>query len=261
MAQTADGKALTEANRVGQLAVAARAIAVSKILWDGLDVSDIDGSTERWMPGQVATLQRFYGESTDLASAYLNDYRIAETGSPAPVEVPPFNTAEMRNAALLAGPIRVKMLIGDGMSATEAHSKAFTKFGGIVSRQVLSGGRGAVNRTERRDSRAKGWRRVSDGDPCTFCAMLCARGPVYGSEQKAQQIGGSGLQYHGHCGCTAEIIYGDWTPTETEQEYINRYEAAAQEAEAADGVRVQETVLWRMRRNGGFKDSPKIRTT
>lgn len=261
MALTAEGKELTEANRVGQLAIAARATAVSKILWDGLDVSDIDGSTEQWMPGQVATLRRFYGDSTNLATAYLNDYRVAELGSPADVEVPPFNTAEMRNAALLAGPIRVKMLIGDGMSATEAHSKAFTKFGGIVSRQVLSGGRGAVNRTERRDSRAKGWRRVSDGDPCTFCAMLCSRGPVYGSEQKAQQIGGSGLQFHGSCGCTAEIIYGEWNPTETEQQFIDSYEAAAQEANDDGQSRTQETVLWRMRHSGDFKDSPKIRAT
>ncbi|KAB5606685.1 hypothetical protein EHS19_06735 [Bifidobacterium jacchi] len=34
-------------------------------------------------------------------------------------------------------------------------------------------------------SRADGWRRVSDGDPCAFCAMLVTRGPVYTSRDKA----------------------------------------------------------------------------
>lgn len=259
MASTAEGRELTEANRLGQLSIAASAQEVSRFLWDELDVTDLDRSTARWMPAQVEALRRFHGQSNSLAAAYLRDYQLAEVGSAIDVQVPGFDTPMMTNAALLAGPVRVKMLMRGGTSPADAHAQALTKFSGIVSRQVLSGGRGAVDLTERSDRKAKGWRRVTDGNPCTFCAMVCARGPVYGSEQRALEMGGTGLQYHGSCGCTAEIIYDEWIPTETEQGFIDTYEKSAREAEAEGQSRTQDTVLWRMRRNGSFRDSPKTR--
>ncbi|NOJ59751.1 hypothetical protein [Arthrobacter sp. 260] len=259
MALTAEGRELTEANRLAQLAIAARAMAVSSVLWDGVDVGRLDQSTARWMPAQLAVLRRFHNDSNRVAGEYLRQYRLAEVGQPGDPIPGVFDTAEMRNTMLLAGPVRTKLLIANGMEPDEAKAGTFVKLGGMVRRQVLDGGRGSVNRTERGDRRAKGWRRVSDRDPCTFCAMLCARGPVYGSEQKANQVGGSGLQFHGHCGCTAEIIYGEWTPTETEQTFVNAYDAAAAEADAAGQSRMQSTILYRMRRDGSFKDSPKIR--
>lgn len=257
MAQTVEGRELTEAHRLGQLAISSQAMAASSVLWDGVSVGRLDQSTARWMPSQLALLRRFHNDSNKLAGAYLDEYRKAEIGQGIDAVPGLFDEAEMRNAMLLAGPVRTKLLIANGMPADEAKTKAFTKLGGIVRRQVLDGGRGSVNRTERRDRRARGWRRVSDSNPCTFCAMLCARGPVYGSEQRAREVGGSGLQFHGHCGCTAEIIYGDWEPNEAEQEYIATYEAAAKAADAAGEPRTQQTVLYRMRAKGNFKDSPK----
>lgn len=259
MASSVEGRELTEANRVGQLAVAATAQEVSRFLWDDLDVANLDRSAARWMPAQVAAVQRFHGQSNSLADTYLRNYQGAEIGSVIEPQLPAFDAGLTTNALLLAGPARIKAFIGKGWPPDEAKSKALTKFNGIVSRQVLGGGRGAVDLTERGDRKAKGWRRVTDGNPCTFCAMVCARGPVYGSEQRAMEIGGTGLQFHGSCGCTAEIIYGEWTPTEREQAYIDTYEKSAKEAEAEGQSRTQDTVLWRMRRNGDFKDSPKTR--
>ena len=266
MASTAEGRALTEANRLQQLAVAARAVVVSRALWRQLDPMDLDRSLERWLPAQLATLRRFYGESQELTRAYLANYRLAEiAGAVEPVVTPLFPTAEMRNAALLAGPVRVKMLIGRGETATSAHAKAFTKFSGIARRQVLDGGRKMIDSTTASDSRAIGWRRVTDGNPCTFCAMLASRGPVYqaksaqGNVMRPLRGGGSGLRYHGHCGCTAEIVYGEWQPNEAESLYLHEYEKAAKQADAAGEPRTEKTVLWRMRENGIFRDSPLTR--
>lgn len=260
MALTVEGTALTEAHRTRQLAIAARATIVSRALWQALGTEDIDASVERWMPAQLAALQGFYSQSQQATGAYLTKYRAAEIGSTTgPFVTPRFNRSEHGQALLLAGPARVKVLIGRGMAPDEAHAQAFTKFSGIVRRQVLSGGRMAIDATTKADSRAIGWRRISDGDPCTFCAMLVGRGPVYASAERAETVAGTGLEYHGHCGCTAEIMYGDWKPNPTEQEWVDAYDKAAEEADAAGEPRTQENVLWRMRANGAFRDSPKIR--
>ncbi|WP_104087051.1 hypothetical protein [Arthrobacter sp. GMC3] len=259
MALTAEGRELTEAHRLLQLGIAARATAVSKSLWRRLQVSDLDGSMSSWMPAQLAAWRLFYGQSQEVASEYITAYQAAEIGAASKIVQQAFGVPEMRDAALLAGPVRVKMLIKRGMAADEAHSKAFTKFSGITRRQVMSGGRLAVAKTGSADQRAVGWRRVTDGDPCTFCGMLAGRGPIYSSKQRADSIGGTGLEYHGHCGCTAEIVYGDWEPSDSEKLFIEEYDKAAKQADAAGESRTQENVLWRMRENGTFRDSPLAR--
>lgn len=89
MASTVEGRALTEANRIEQLAVAARAVVVSRALWEQLDPFDIDRSIERWMPAQLAAFQRFHAESQALTASYLSEYRVAEIGDDAgPVVAP-----------------------------------------------------------------------------------------------------------------------------------------------------------------------------
>ena len=85
--------------------------------------------------------------------------------------------------------------------------------------EVLNAGREVVRASSPR------WRRVTDGQPCGFCAMLASRGPVYRSAEKA---GYGGNRYHERCGCTAEPFEGDpdeWEPTPDEQRYIDAYEA------------------------------------
>jgi hypothetical protein len=260
MALTAEGKALTESHRLAQLAIAARADVVARSLWGSLDVADLDRSTPQWLGANVATARRFHGESEALAAAYVGKYRAAELGSSAgAVARPGFDAAAQAQTLLLAGPVRVKLLVGKGASSDAAKSGALTKYSGMMRRQVLSGGRMLVHETTGADTRAQGWRRVTDGDPCAFCAMLATRGPVYSSKAKADAIGGTGLRYHGHCGCTAEIVYGEWQPNEAEQGYIDVYDKAAQEANDAGFSRTQDSVLHRMRSNGVFRDSPLSR--
>jgi hypothetical protein len=260
MALTVEGRKLTEAHRKGQLAVAARAAIATQALWDRLDVSDLDRSTPAWLNANVAAARRFQKESNDLAARYMPMYRDAELGDAAgPIVSAGFNTAATRQALLLAGPVRVKLLVKGGSSADAAYAGALRKFTGIMRRQVLSGGRELIDKTTGADQQAVGWRRVTDGNPCAFCAMLASRGPVYRSQDRARAIAGSGLRYHGHCGCTAEIVYGDWQPSEREQAYIDAYEKAAAEANEAGQPRTQDTVLWRMRDAGVFRDSPLTR--
>lgn len=268
MALTAKGRALTEAHRVQQLALSARAAARASQLWAGLDAENIDASMPAWLARNLVSLREYHEQSVDAAAAYVPAYRRAEVGRNfGTVERPDFDRSEMAQALILAGPARVKILTQKGATATKAHSEALRKYMGIVRRQTMAGGRQLIDQTTESDQRAIGWRRVTDGKPCAFCAMLASRGPVYRSAATAGTDGGglldnkSGLRYHGHCGCTAEIVYGEWKPSERDQGFIAQYQEAARAATAEGLPRTEASVLPRMRAAGNFRDSPLSRKT
>lgn len=254
MALTAEGSALTAANQRRQLALASSAVSASKPIWQR-----VLSSQSIWLAAQLEILRRFHADSQEVTEAYIEAYRRAEGVKPTPVELVAFPLEEMTSVALVGGPYSVKNFIGQGSAPDSAMGSGFNKFSGLLRRQVLAGGRMMIDATSQGDSNAVGWRRVTDGNPCTFCAMLASRGPVYQSSEKASAVAGTGLKYHSHCGCSAEIVYGDWIPTELEQQFIDSYDSAAREASRVDGVRTQDTVLWRMRRDGKFRDSSSIR--
>lgn len=261
MALTAQGRRLTEANRLLQLRLAAQAAGVGLILWDQLRASDLDGSTPDWLASNTALASRYFDQSSQTTAAYIDKYRVAEAaGATSPVLVPTFDAALTAQILLVAGPIRVKNFIGRGFSGSSALAAAKSGFAGMLRRQVMMGGRETVDLTASQDEQAIGWRRVSDGNPCAFCAMLCSRGPVYRSASSAgDPVAGNGLHYHSHCGCHAELVYGSWEPNEQEREFIDTYQKAAREANAAGFSRTQQSVLPRMRANGDFRDSPSVR--
>lgn len=251
MASTDEGRRLTEAHKFAQMQVGARAELDARMLWGRLDFTDLDGSTPYWLATTVAAVGQRTVESQRVASAYLRDFRTAELGTPGLVAVgSPDGTAQ---ALRFAGPVRVKRLILVGMQPAEAYEAALTKFGGMARRQAMMGGRLTVAATAGADRKAVGWRRVTDSNPCAFCAMLASRGPVYRDAAAAD-----GIQYHAHCGCSAEPAYSHaWEPTPDEERFMDEYGAARAEV-APDGKAINtKELLAAMRRNGGFRDSPK----
>lgn len=250
MASTAEGRALTTAHRDAQIQVGARAEMEARALWDGLDIDDLDASKPYWLASTTIAVNRRMAESQRIAAEYLSEFRLAELGTAgAVVLAAPRETARTLS---LAGPTRVKRLIGAGMGSADAFEAALTKFGGMVRRQAMMGGRLTVAATAGRDRRAVGWRRVTDGNPCAFCAMLASRGPVYRDAAAAD-----GIQYHSHCGCTAEPAYSyAWEPTADEERYMDAY-GEARALVAADGKAINtKKLLAAMRQQGGFRDSP-----
>lgn len=86
---------------------------------------------------------------------------------------------------------------GADQAAILAKAKAATLRS--AKRQVLNAGRDRLIERRKRDPNVAGWARVSDGDPCGFCAMLVSRGPVYDEGTVA---------FHAHdgCGCNARLV-------------------------------------------------------
>ena len=146
-----------------------------------------------------------------------------------------------------------------------------------VDRHTLDAGR----RTIEWSSTAAGrrWRRVTDGDPCAFCALLATRedyrsresaeyvvgrshgtkaGLVYtGKARRSRQIG---QKYHDNCGCTVVEVVGDMPTPPGYDECRDAYDMALEACDQAGEPRTTQNVLRHMRESGGFRDSPKPTT-
>lgn len=260
MAVTARGARLTDIHRRRQVRMAITADSQARRLWDAtLDMNDLDGSQERWREAMLNLIQKWWKVSAEEAQNYMPRFRLAETGDDLGrivVAMPRFDRATAARDLEWLGGANVKWHIGHGDDLQSAYSKARSLFVGSFHEAVLTGGRSTIREWADKDTRAIGWRRVSDGDPCAFCAMLVGRGPVYRSSATAAATAEGG-KFHNFCGCTVEVVYGDWQPNELEAQWVDAYFAASSRFER--GQRTQENVLPLMRANGSFRDSPSRR--
>lgn len=266
MALTDAGRQLTEEHRLAQLAIGANAAILSGELWDMLDPNDLDGTRRAWVASSVIAAQLQFGQSRSLAETYVSSYQAMEAPSGDSVlVVPSFDPGKVSKDLDLAGPQYIKSLIREGQSPQQAHLNAQTRMAGVTRKHAMDGGRGLIDSTTAQDRRAIGYRRVTDGDPCTFCAMLASRGAYFGtqrshslytSETTALLRESDGLKYHLHCGCTAEIVYDSWQPTQAEQVYVDAYERAIGTLDGSGRSRTQSNVLSLMRADerANFRD-------
>lgn len=257
MANTEEGARLTEAHRLAQLRNAGEALRVSATIWRLLDVRDLDGSTARWLEAQLAALGRYNERSRRLAEQYLRAYREAEAGGRAAVIPGGFIDQVAAIVSLeTQGPIAAKENIARGVPPAAAMQTAWRRTTGAIGRLVQQGGRGTIDQTVRRDSGAVGYRRVTDSDPCEFCALLASRGPVFASEAGALQVGRGrtnrirgaqqlGDAYHDNCNCSAEPVYGSWEPTEVERRLIDIYDDSVEPGDLRATLRNMRHALGR----------------
>ena len=261
MALTSEGAVLTDRHRRAQVRLAITADSQARRVWDStLDVNDLKGSQPIWKNAVLDLMQVWWKVSADTAAQYLPRFREAETGEPGDVEVgvPRFDRRQASRRIDWAGATNVLWHIARGETQEAAYEAARSLFLGMFHEAVLTGGRTTIERWAKKDPRAIGWRRVSDGDPCAFCAMLVTRGPVYTSQAHAGLSAKTGKKYHPHCGCTVEVVYGDWKPTRQEQQWIDDYYRAAESL--PKGVsRTYDAILPIMRRNGGYRDGASRR--
>ncbi|MFD9949693.1 hypothetical protein [Nonomuraea sp. NPDC059022] len=151
----------------------------------------------------AASTRQQHTASAAVANAYYEQAR-TEAGVPGfylPV-TPEALADELLKVALDAtGIAAFKRAIALGRTPEEALHLAGVSLSGSVSRLVLSGGRDAILGNVQRDERAIGWARITDKDPCSWCAMLASRGPVFRSKRTAS------FQAHDHCACMAVPVW------------------------------------------------------
>lgn len=223
MAATVAGETLTEQHRLAQLRLRAQFLREFVPLWGLLDISHLDDTTLGWINAVLDAIGRWRAESAQRALTYYTAFRRAETTEHtfdhAPhvgIDVP--NRQQIRTSLLVTGPIGYKSRIAKGFTPSAARRMAFTAVAGAASRHVMDGGRRQLVNTANADEMAVGFSRVTDGDPCAFCAMLASRGPTYITRASASRTTerserGPGEKYHDHCGCSVEPSFdrqADW---------------------------------------------------
>lgn len=111
---------------------------------------------------------------------------------------------------LVTGPGELKRRAARGETEAQAKRGGLVVVSGAASRHVLAGGRETQMELIRADDRALGYIRVTDSDPCAFCAMLASRGPVYKGRSfdasNAKSLGAGEAKVHDGCGCTIEPV-------------------------------------------------------
>ena len=248
MARTREGRELTEAHRVAQVKVRNRVEREVKKQTHLVDLSDISGSYE-WKLNLLGIVRDGYSDSVNLATDYVPQFAIAETGSAESAVIPEFDASAVDLTIRAQGDAAIKKAIGAGVEPQAALLQAVPSLAGWLGQQAAAGGRLVVTDTVKYSGKSGRWRRVAGGVACAFCGMLAGRGPVYTADTVL-------FRSHKHCGCGAEQVFGDWQPTELEEQWRQAYEDAAKSADnagesrtvPAEGSNAEDTILWRMRR-------------
>lgn len=179
------------AGRTVQLAIRARLLRDVTRLWPTLDRNRLDETFPGWLQGMKLLVRNYHGQSSQAAASTYRAAREQATLSPAPrslVKLAPQPAEEWLDKAFgFSGPGQMQR------DVTKPNTALSTTLG-TSSRIVLDGGRTTTLETVKADPVAVGYYRVTDGDPCAFCALLASRGVVY----KEDTVG---FEAHNDCGC------------------------------------------------------------
>jgi hypothetical protein len=193
---------LTDAHRVAQANIALDSVGQLTAAWKTLMTPSNLDNYATYMQAMTGVIKSGRETSAQVAAAYYDTMRTLYDveGLYDPVIVDAAPDVQIQTSLLVTGPVRVKTLLASGDSMNAALMKALLASAGATTRLVADAGRGTVRGNVLADDQAEAWRRVTDGHPCSFCAMLAGRGAVYKSAENA----GEGDPYHDHCLCTVE---------------------------------------------------------
>ncbi|KUM41207.1 VG15 protein [Arthrobacter sp. EPSL27] len=178
----------------------------------GLKPADLDASFPTYLRSALALVSAGRGMATGTARSYYGD---AKQGAGFDKTIPALATPEMdifkaTQALLMTGPVAIKKQLASGVGLVAAMDAAKAQTLRVGKRLTLEAPRQHLIQLVRKDKDALGWARVSDGQPCHFCAMLVGRGPVY-------KEGTARFKAHNGCGCSVRPFFkgeadGGWSP-------------------------------------------------
>src|SRR5690606_17059630 len=187
----------TQRFRSAQLAIRAALIRDLLRLWRVVDPEDLRGTIHPFVGAATVLVRVRRRDAAGLAAAYYRQLRRVEAGTDEGVPLPRVeagpdeeHVAGLLRGAALAGIINARRA---GQSLQAATQNGFVKVSGTATRLTLDGAREAVLELSSADRRSPGWRRVTDGSPCEFCA-----------ERSGMVLRSPDFSSHDHCGCVAE---------------------------------------------------------
>lgn len=230
MALTAQAAALTEAHQVQQNQNGALVAYVVAQLWlRSIDLNDISGSAANLVERLIPLIRQRRDTSAIYARAYYTAFRRLEVKGGDGFALPALTTLDLptlTTSLRVTGEVALKKRIG-ALPKTDvgpdlqprihpsflqaALEETANDISGAATRHAMNGGRDEIQSALTADPVALGFIRVTDSDPCFFCAMLASRGPVYDDdsfdESDPRFIGAGTHKVHDHCGCGIEPIF------------------------------------------------------
>jgi hypothetical protein len=229
MAVTETASRLTEAHRLEQAKNGALvSYVVAQLFLKAIDLNDITGSAAALLERLVPAILKRRRNSALIARRYYTAFRAADYGTDG-FELPPMtelNLQALQTSLRVTGEVALKQRIAalpadsPGFDLQPSVSRALLEqaveltaqdIAGAATRHVMNGGRDELQSAVAADPVALGYVRVTDSDPCFFCAMLASRGPVYGAESfddsDPRFIGEGEHKVHDHCQCATEPVY------------------------------------------------------
>jgi hypothetical protein len=183
--------AAAAAARAVQLAIRAALMADVARLWRLLDPARLDQTFPGWLAAMTQLVRRYHAQSATGAATFYRAARATAVQAPTPNEL-------IRLAGAPSGEWMSKAFgfSGPGMLSrdTARPNTALSTTLGTATRIALDGGRSTVVDTVKADPVAVGWYRVTDGQPCAFCALIASRGVVF----KKDTVD---FKTHNDCGC------------------------------------------------------------
>lgn len=221
MVATVAGRQLTEAYRVQQARISAGTMLTAMAMFPALVEGDDDEMIPRWLAALVALMRRQGQISGRLAQQYMAAYRVAELGlGGAPFTLPEprdINEEQVITSMMVTGPVAFRKAseragVERLALTSDAARKVMESNARAVQRHVANVGRDLIEDVALTDRACRGHVRVTDGDPCYFCAMLASRGPVYEDdsfdESDPRFEGPGNHKVHDGCGCLLVPVYG-----------------------------------------------------
>lgn len=213
--------------RTQALLAAQMARQILRVWRDLMNPAKIDASWPAVRAALMPIVQQARTQSAALAgAAYMDARRTAGVpdGDFDPEGPLQLAIARLESSLDVTGPVEFKKAIAAGRSPQQAMDAAAVRMVGSTQYLALEGGRSVINKSVDADEMATGWSRVTDADPCAWCAMLASRGPVYKSAKTAGDPRQGGNRYHDACACqawpaftldepfigVAEKLYDDW---------------------------------------------------
>lgn len=122
----------------------------------------VSGSTPQWVLDRIKLLEDLKAGRTQVPQVELQKFNRADVATSLTIE------ANYGTKRAMPGP------------EEELMHNALVRSSSAAVRQALKGGRGVTNEVMRKDRKVIGFARVTDANPCAFCALLASRGAVYG---------------------------------------------------------------------------------
>lgn len=188
------------------------------------DVDDIDLWWEQAGPGIAAQAVQGFDLTATLALRYLRRHAATERVALDPVRAE-VDRARVSESLRVSGPVAFKTNIRAGGDPLVARRAMSEKLRGAATRIILGGSRDTATATVESADQVAGWRRVTAGSPCAFCAMVASRGAAY-----KERTGLRAPQFHDHDRCTYEPLY------EVEPEPADVVELRRRWDETTDGL-------------------------